>query len=132
MISVRLPREIKTFKEKIYFHLTIRQLIFVAIGLISGVVVFWYGKGKINEDMLGWLVMLIAFVFGAFGFFNKNGMTFEKYLAVMLRFFFQPTSFKYKPQNPMEEYYSWEYENLKAKYKEINKKRSFLNAFKKK
>ena len=88
MITVRLPREIKEFKEKVVWGLTWRQLICSIIALLIAIGVGILLNGKVPDVMHRLIVVSVGVFFGAFGFFKKNGLTFEKFVMIMVRFFF--------------------------------------------
>ena len=84
MIAVRIPEEIKKYKEKIAFGLTSRQLVSSIIALAVCVPLYWFGRSYIPEDVLSWLIILIALPLLAIGFFHFNGMPFEKFIVAWL------------------------------------------------
>lgn len=97
MITVRIPKEIREYKEKIFLGLTARQLIASILTLGICVPLFLFGRKFINEDLLSWIVIAIGALGGGIGFFKKNGMPFEKYLYVIIKngfLFPQKTLFK--------------------------------------
>jgi len=96
MIEVRIPNEIKRYKETWYFGLNIRQMICVGIALILNIPLFLYYRNSINPDLLGYLVIGITCIFGSIGFFEYNGMKFEKFVWVWLKFRFTPQLRLYK------------------------------------
>ncbi len=85
MIEIKIPKEIREYKEKIAFGLTVRQCLSVAAALLICVPLYIFGKDFIGEDLVGWVVILIAAPIFGFGFFKYNGMTFEKFVALMYR-----------------------------------------------
>ena len=50
MIAVRIPEEIRKYKEKILFGLTARQIISVVLTLAICSPLYWYGKNYISDD----------------------------------------------------------------------------------
>ena len=85
MIEIKIPKEITDYKEKFLFGLTIRQFVSAVAALAVCVPVFIFGKDFIGEDVVGWLIMLIAAPIFAFGFFKYDGMHFEKFLVLLYR-----------------------------------------------
>lgn len=123
MIIVRLPQEIKQFKEIVALGLTWRQLLFSIAGIAAAVGVGFLLQGKLNDTIFKLIVVSVGMLFGAFGFFKKNGMTFEQYLFVMFRFFVQPTTLKQKFLTGKEELITEEYESLKKEYSALKVKK---------
>lgn len=85
MIEIKVPKEITEYKEKFLFGLTIRQCISAAAALAICVPLFIFGKDYLGEDIVGWLVILIAVPIFAFGFFKYDGMPFEQFLLMLYR-----------------------------------------------
>ncbi len=85
MIEIKIPKEITDYKEKFLFGLTVRQFVSAVAALAVCVPLFVFGKDLIGEDIIGWLIILIAVPIFAFGFFKYDGMPFEKFLAMLYR-----------------------------------------------
>ena len=85
MIEIKIPKEITDYKEKFLFGLTVRQFISAVAALAICVPLFIFGKDFLGEDVVGWLIMLIAVPIFAFGFFRYDGMPFEKFLVLLYR-----------------------------------------------
>ena len=85
MIEIKIPKEITDYKEKFLFGLTVRQLVSVVVALAICVPLFIFGKDYLGEDMVGWIIILVAIPVFAFGFFRYDGMPFEKFLAILYR-----------------------------------------------
>jgi PrgI family protein len=85
MIEVRIPKEIREYKTKYFFNLTLRQSLSTLIALLVCVPLYFFGKTYINEDLLSWLIILIAMPLCLIGFFSFNQMTFEKFVLVWFR-----------------------------------------------
>lgn len=85
MITVRIPKEIREYKEKLVFGLTVRQLIATVLAIGICVPTYIFGRKYISEDELSWIVILIALPCAGVGFITKNGMPFEKYIYAMIK-----------------------------------------------
>lgn len=119
MIAVRIPEEIRKYKEKIAFGLTARQLIFSILAIVVCVPLYWYGKDYIPEDILSWLVILIALPLVAIGWFTFNGMPMEKFFVAWLKFeVLYPRQRKFRTDNYFREWQNQGYAE------ELPKKRS--------
>lgn len=90
MIEVKVPKEIREYKEKFWAGLTVRQLISCAIALIIIVPLYFFGNKVMNEELVGWFCMFLGVFIGAFGFYNHNGMNFENFVVAILKAFFTP------------------------------------------
>ncbi len=122
MISVKLPDEIKKFEETVFSVFTWRKLIFTALGICVGLGIFLLGKDVMNEDLLGWIEIIVVTLFGAMGWFKKNGMNFEQYAKTMMMYLIKPTTYKYRPISQKEELVMWEYEEIKKQLETPKKK----------
>ena len=85
MIEIKIPKEITDYKEKFLFGLTIRQLVSAVVALAICIPLFIFGKDYLGEDLVGWIIILVAIPVFAFGFFRYDGMPFEKFLALIYR-----------------------------------------------
>lgn len=85
MIEIKVPKEIREYKEKILFGLTIRQLFSLIIALAVCIPLYIFGKDALGEDLIGWIVILVAAPIFAFGFAKPNGMNFEHFVVLLLR-----------------------------------------------
>ncbi len=99
MIEIRIPKEITEYKEKFLFGLTIRKFFSVAVALVICVPLFIFGKEIIPEDIVSWLVILIASPILAFGWFSYHGMNFETFMKHIIRFYIEPQKRPYKELN---------------------------------
>ena len=84
-MEIKIPKEITDYKEKFLFGLTVRQLVSAVVALAICVPLFIFGKDYLGEDMVGWIIILVAIPVFAFGFFKYDGMPFEKFLAILYR-----------------------------------------------
>lgn len=85
MIEIQIPKEITDYKEKFLFGLTVRQLFSAVVALAICVPLYIFGKDYLGEDIVSWLIILVAIPVFAFGFFKYDGMPFEKFLALLYR-----------------------------------------------
>ena len=90
MLEVRIPADVHEHKSKVIAGLSLRQLIAIGGALVVGVPVGVYGYGKISNDLLLWLVILIVVPFAGYGFLHFKGMVFEEFVKVLFRFYFLP------------------------------------------
>ncbi len=100
MIEIKIPKEIRDFKSKVIFNLTVRQIISLVVALIINVPLYIFSKNLFGEDTAGWLIIIISAPIFLIGFVKKDGMSYEKYFLIMLRFnFLTPRIRKYKTEN---------------------------------
>lgn len=79
MIEIRIPKEIKNYREKLFFGLTLRQCICAAAALLICVPLYIFGSKYFSQEIISWIVMIIAAPLMLAGFFRYNDMNFEKF-----------------------------------------------------
>ena len=94
-IEVRVPEEIKDYKESIIAGLSIRQLICGAAAFGCGIPTFFLLK-NINMDLATYATMAVAVPAFCIGFIKKGGYTFEKYIKIRLKAAFGVNKRKYE------------------------------------
>ena len=101
-ISVRIPDEVRTYKEKVMFGLTARQLI-CSVAILGICVPLYYFGSKywgIADDTLSWAIILIALPLAGIGFVNIQGLPMEKYAVAWFKFeWLYPRKRKYEIEN---------------------------------
>lgn len=99
MIAVRIPKEIRAYKEKLILGFTLRQAIWVFIGFAICVPTYFFGIEYINEEILSWFILLIACMCGAVGFFSYHGMPMEKVMLAVIKQMVYPAKRKFVTEN---------------------------------
>ena len=104
MLTASIPKDIRDYKEKLIAGLSARQLIssIAAIGVC--VPLYIYGRKYLPEDVISWLVIIIAFPLGAIGFFKFNGMPAEKFVVCIITYMMYPIKRIYKSTNCLREW----------------------------
>lgn len=139
MIAVRIPEEIRKYKEKILIGLTARQLIAVILTALICVPLYWFGMDYIPEDTLSWLIILIAVPLLAIGFLSFNGMPMEKFFVAWVKFEVYPRKRMFRTDNAFREWQNQAYaeeipksrkerKKLMEEKKEANLEKAFLLA----
>ena len=105
MITIRIPKDIREYKEKILAGLTIRQLICTIITLGIVVPLYFLGSGVIPDELLSWTVILIAAPIVSIGFIKIHKMPFEKFIVHFFRqLFLVPLNRVFKNENDYREW----------------------------
>ena len=99
MIEIRIPKEIKNYREKLFFGLTLRQCICASVALLICVPLYIFGNKFLPQEALSWLVILIAAPLMLAGFFRYNDMTFEQFAVEFIYHNFTPQKrvYSYEP-----------------------------------
>ena len=66
--------------------------------------VYIYGRKYLPEDVISWIVILIAIPVGAIGFFRMNGMPAEKFAVCIFLYFIYPIKRIYKSSNCLRDW----------------------------
>lgn len=103
MIEIRIPKEIRQYKEKAFFGLTWRQVIALILAAGINVPLYLWLSPIIGMDVASWIVILVAIPVMMAGFWEPYGMNFEDYLqAVIKSMFVYPEKRIYKTENLYE------------------------------
>jgi hypothetical protein len=113
MIRVKMPAEIKEYKEKLVFGLTVRQAASIGGALLAGVPIGVFGGRVMPADMVGWCVILAVAPIVAWGFATYSGMRFEVFARVFINYFATPQRRVYEDAD----------ENLLCKVNEVIRER---------
>lgn len=136
MFAVRIPNEIRAYKEKIALGLTLRQLISSVLAIGICVPLYIKGRSVIADDVLSWLIILIAIPLVGIGFVKINGMPFEKYVVSIIKVvILLPQKRKYRTENffkeiekkaDKEEFYGISSSKIKKYKEEAGLERAYL------
>jgi hypothetical protein len=100
MIEVKIPKEIRTYKEKLFFNLNLRQTLCIVLALAINIPLYIFIRPYIGDEIAGWIIIFTAVPLFLIGFFNYNGMPFEQFIVCFLKFqFLTPQKRKYKTEN---------------------------------
>ena len=78
-MQIQINKEFRDYREKVYFGLSMRQLIFSFLAVGVAIVSYILLKDKLSTDTISWLCILLAAPFAALGFVTYHSMTFEKF-----------------------------------------------------
>ena len=83
---VKVPKEIKDYDEKLFLGLTTPQLIWGGIACATGIVEFIIFKYIISTQIVSWIIIFTVIPIFLIGWQKKDGMQFNKYMAIVLQF----------------------------------------------
>ena len=118
-IEVRIPKEIKEYKEKIIFGLNLRQLISVFVGGVICLGTYFLIKPIVGTDLASDIIIFEALPIFAFGFIKVRSFNFETYAKIFLKH--KLTNNKRTYENKIYRENLREDENKKSAKKEVNK-----------
>ena len=128
-MQLKINKEIRDFKESIFFGLSMRQFIFSAFA--CGIAIFLYFTfiDKLGMELTSWVCMIGALPFAAIGFITIQGMTFERFLIELFRsilLYFNPL--EYVPYNYFYELTKKRMEIIRKESMKYNDKKSIKDA----
>ena len=128
-MQLKINKEIRDFKESIFFGLSMRQFIFSAFA--CGIAIFLYFTfiDKLGMELTSWVCMIGALPFAAIGFITIQGMTFERFLIELFRsilLYFNPLV--YVPYNYFYELTKKRIEIIRKESMKYNDKKSIQDA----
>lgn len=99
MIEVRIPKEIREYREKLFFGLNLRQTITTILAIAICVPVYLFGQKHISSDVLSWITIGIAVPLMLIGYFKFNQMPFEQFIWAWFKMQWNPQKrpFQYLP-----------------------------------
>ena len=84
-MEVRVNKDIKEYKENMFFGLTLRQFIFSVLGCSVAVALYFALKDKLGLEVATWVCVLGVAPFAALGFLRYNGMPAEQVFIAWLK-----------------------------------------------
>ena len=84
-MEIKINKEIRAYRETLFFGLSMRQ--FVCSALAAGVAVgLYFGLNHVlDRETVSWVCIVGAAPVAAAGFFQYNGMKFERFLIAVIR-----------------------------------------------
>ena len=84
-MEIKVNKEIRDYKENIYFGLSVRQFFFSIIACLVAIGLYFILKPYFGIETLSWVCILGAFPFAILGFVTYNGMPAEKFLITWIK-----------------------------------------------
>jgi len=119
-IEIKIPKDIREYKEKWVLGLTLRQAICTVIAIGVSIPLYRYGVKIVGQEIISWVVILTAVPIFLIGYFKYNGMPFEQFALIWFKInFIYPEKRLYKTKNL---YYEILEEDSKREKRELKKK----------
>lgn len=84
-MQIKTNKEIRDYKEEVYFGMNMRQLIFSSLAVGAALGVYLLCNRRMPMEMVSWLCVAAAVPFAAFGFIRWHGMRFEQLIRMFIR-----------------------------------------------
>lgn len=118
-MEVKINKEIRQYKENIFFGLTLRQFICSVLACVAAVGIYFIFKPILNNTgTVSWLCIAGAVPFALLGYAKYNGMTAEKFIVAWIKSeILTPKKLVFKPDNLYLDMYKQCEKNRKKKVK---------------
>ena len=83
--EVKIPKEIRQYKESIFFGLSARQFFCAVFAVAIAAGVYLLLGPVVGKETASWLCIVLAAPAAMAGFFTYNGMTFEQFLWAVIK-----------------------------------------------
>ena len=84
-MEIKINKEIRNYKETIFFGLSLRQFICSVLAVGAAVALYLCLHGILGQETVSWVCIVGAAPIAAAGFFHYNGLTLEKFLWAWLK-----------------------------------------------
>lgn len=104
-MEIKVNKEIKNYKESIFFGLSFRQFLCSALALGAAVGVYFALSNVLDKETVSWLCIVCAAPVAVTGFFQYNGLNFEKFVWAVIKSEFLLSGVRlYKSRNIYKEF----------------------------
>ena len=79
-MEIKINKEIRTYKETIFFGLSLRQFICSVLAVGMAVIIYFAFQDVLDRENVSWVCIVGAAPIAVAGFFQYNGLTLEKFL----------------------------------------------------
>ena len=113
-MEIKINKEIRTYRETIFFGLSLRQFICSVLAVTTAVALYFGLHEVLGRETVSWVCIVGAAPIAVAGFFQYNGMTLEKFLWAWFKSSFLLAGHRvWKAEN----YYFTEMEKGEKKYR---------------
>ena len=84
-MEIKINKEIRNYKESMFFGLSLRQFIFSMLACVVAVILFFVLRPYLGIETLSWVCILGAAPFAVLGFITYNGMTAEQFVIAWIK-----------------------------------------------
>lgn len=126
-MEVKINKEIRQYKENIFFGLSLRQFVYSFIACIVVIGIYFIFRPIFNIGTVSWLCIAGAVPFALLGFVKYNGMTAGQFFIAWVKSeMLMPKKLVFKPNNLYMDMYKQCEKNKKNK-KEKKEAEEFEN-----
>lgn len=126
-MEVKINKEIRQYKENIFFGLSLRQFVYSFIACIVAIGIYFIFRPIFNIGTVSWLCIAGAVPFALLGFVKYNGITAGQFFIAWVKSeMLMPKKLVFKPNNLYMDMYKQCEKNKKNK-KEKKEAEEFEN-----
>ncbi len=127
-MEIKIPREVRKYKESIFFGLSMRQFFCSAVAVGIAVLAYFGLRQYLGNEGVSWVCILVALPVALIGFLTYHEMTLEHFILAWIKSeWLMPKQLYFKSDNYM--FFAYKQHRMERKYAlEINKRQhSFAN-----
>ncbi len=79
-MEIKINKEIRNYKETIFFGLSMRQFICSVLAVVVAVMLYILLHDVLGREVISWFCIIGALPIAVSGFFQYNGLTFERFM----------------------------------------------------
>ena len=84
-MEIKINKEIRAYRETLFFGLSVRQFICSILAVGVAVALYFSLSRVLDRETVSWVCIVGAAPVAAAGFFQYNGMKFERFLIAVIR-----------------------------------------------
>ena len=101
-MEIKIPREVRKYKESIFFGLSMRQFFCSAIAVGIAILAYFWLRPYLGNEGVSWVCILVALPIALIGFLTYHEMTLEHFAVAWLKSeWLMPKKLYFKSDNYM-------------------------------
>ncbi len=101
-MEIKIPREVRKYKESIFFGLSMRQFFCSAIAVGIAILAYFGLREYLGSEGVSWVCILIALPIALIGFLTYHEMTLEHFILAWIKSeWLMPKQLYFKSDNYM-------------------------------
>ena len=84
-MEVKVPREVRKYKETIFFGLSLRQFFCSAIAIGIAVITYFGLRDTLGNEGVSWVCILVSLPIALIGFVTYHEMTLEQFILAWIK-----------------------------------------------
>ena len=84
-MEIKINKEIREYREQVFFGLSLRQLIFSVIACVCAAGIDFLMRGHAGTEVISWVCIICSLPFALAGFVRYNGMSAVQLASAWIR-----------------------------------------------